>query len=411
MKKFFAALLAILTAAALAGCDNSADEQLDDDISEDTSAVTEAAETSSESVLETVSEIETETEITETLETGETMTETSAEAAAKRHTDTENRGNTYSASKEDLFGTWYAVDFVGMDNAVFTFGEDGIVSTVRDGVSESGTYTVTDGLVEVISNDGEDWEAWAALFDGDVLILKFIGWNYDLIREEHKPYESGQTVGDYLYETGHNGIEFVLSKEKPVLAEQEDLLGVWKASNGSEEGLIFFDKHGYVGMDDDLLFIPAEVVNGVLTVTGEMPKNVYLSDDDRRLYLCGEKAYTIVWEETSFGKLFRYDDQTIIMERYEQEVLTADMFDGSAAADDEAYYYFNNGKFYVYANDIENAEDIKEYEYKIDGNRVILPIDGTETEFAYYLWGDYLYLIGENKYLSFQAIKMTERSN
>lgn len=57
-----------------------------------------------------------------------------------------------------------------MDNAVFTFGEDGIVSTVRDGVSESGTYTVTDGLVEVISNGGEDWEAWTALFDGDVLI-------------------------------------------------------------------------------------------------------------------------------------------------------------------------------------------------------------------------------------------------
>lgn len=218
-------------------------------------------------------------------------------------------------------------------------------------------------------------------------------------------------MGDYLYETGHNGIEFVLSKEKSALAEQEDLLGVWKASNGSEEGLIFFDKHGYVAMDDDLLFIPAEVVNGVITVTGEMPKNVSLSDDDRRLYLCGEKAYTIVWEETSFGKLFRYDDQTIIMERYEQEVLTADMFDGSAAADDEAYYYFNNGKFYVYANDIENAEDIKEYEYKIDGNRVILPINGTETEFAYYLLGDHLYLIGENKYLTFQAIKMTERSN
>ncbi len=399
MKKLFAVLLAISVTAALTGCNKPEEEQLIGKISEDMSVSSAAAnETENASEAETTVTNESET-VSETETTAETVFETKSGTE-----DTSKRVKTFSADAKSLTGVWYAVDFVGMENAVFTFGEDGSFSLVSDGYTEIGTYTVSDGLVEVIYNDGKDWEAWAAVFDGDVLIMKFIGLNYDLVREEYKPYESGLTVGDYLYEAGNDGIEYVLSKEKSALAEQEDLLGVWKASDGSSEGLIFFDEHGYVGMDDDdLMYIPVEVRNGVYTVTGEMPENVYLSEDDRRFYRCGEKVYVIIWEETSFGSLFQYDGQTTIMERYEQNVLTDDMFDGRAGIESETYYYFKDGKFYSFTNDIEDAGDIKEYDYKIDGNKIILPVDGKETEFAYYISGDYLFLIGEKKYIAFSA--------
>jgi len=418
MKKLFAALLAISVTAALTGCNKPEEEQLIGKISEDTSvssaAVNEtenASEAETTVITESESVSETETTVTSESETvSEAKTTVTNESETVSDTksgaeDTSKHVKTFSADAKSLTGVWYAVDFVSMENAVFTFSEDGSCSLVRDGYTESGTYTVSDGLVEVIYNDGKDWEAWAALFDGDVLIIKFIGWNYDLIREEYKPYESGLTVGDYLYEAGNDGIEYVLSKERSALAEQEDLLGVWKASDGSSEELIFFDSHGFVGMEyDDLSFIPVEVRNGVYTVTGEMPENVSLSEDDRRFYRCGEKVYVIIWEENYFGdSFFEYDGQTIIMERYEQDVLTADMFDGRAGIESETYYYFKDGKFYSFTNDIEDAGDIKEYDYKIDGNKIILPVNGKETEFAYYISGDYLYLIGENKYIAFSA--------
>lgn len=386
MKKFFAALLAISVTAALAGCSKPADGQLIDDITEGISVVTESAETVSETKAAVSADIEAEDAALK--ETLETTTETVTEKA----TDTKKRGETFSADAESLIGEWYAIDFIGMENATVTFGEDSSFSLVRDDDTEAGTYTVSDGLVEVIYNDGEDWEAWLALFDGDVLILKFIGWNYDLIKEDYKPYDSGLSIGDYLEREGNYGIEYVLSKERSKLAEQEDILGVWYAEKDYVEGLIIFNEQSVADLSvGDISEIPVAVRNGRFVETGEMPQDVSL--DERCFYLCGGKIYAIICDDD----YFEYDEHTLILEKYEPVSLTADMLDGSGSRDSETYYYFKDNKFYSF-NEIE---DMTGYDFKIDGDKIILPIDGKDVTFSYYILGYDLYLIGEDINIAF----------
>lgn len=280
-----------------------------------------------------------------------------------------------------------------MENAAITFGEDGSVSLVRDDHTEIGTYTVSDGLVEVIYNDGEDWEAWAALFDRDVLILKFIGWNYELIKENYLPYDDSIPVGEYLEREGTDGIEYVLSKKKSTLAEQEDILGAWYGKDDDVEGLIIFNEQSIADLSvGDILDIPVAVRDGRFVETGEMPQNISLGDE-RCFYLCGEKIYMIMCGDDYFA----YDDHMMILERYETAVLTADMLDGSVGRNSEIYYYFKDGKFYSFTE----IADMTEYDYKIDGDTIILPIDGKDVTFEYYILGDDIYLMGEDINIAF----------
>ncbi|MDE6745435.1 MAG: hypothetical protein K2J72_02220, partial [Oscillospiraceae bacterium] len=290
-------------------------------------------------------------------------------------------------------GEWYAINFIDMENATVTFGEDGSFSLVRDDFTETGTYTVSDGLVEVIYNDGEDWEAWAAVFDGDVLILKFIGWNYELIREEYRPYNSGLPVGEYLDREGYDGIEYVLSKERSALAEQEDILGIWYAEKDDLEGLMIFNEQSVTELSvGDISEMPVAVRNGRFVETGEMPQNVSLGDE-RCFYLCGGKIYAIICDDDYFA----YDDHTLILEKYEPAALTADMLDGSGSRDSETYYYFKDNKFYSFTE----IEDMIGYDFKIDGDKIILPIDGKDVTFSYYILGYDLYLMGEDMNIAF----------
>lgn len=389
MKKFLAALLAVSVTAALAGCNNPADEQLINDITEDTPLATEISETVSE----------TETSVPSDNETAEPASGAASEAASENETaaekavGTENRGTTFSADAESLLGEWYAIDFIGMENAAVTFGEDGSFSLVRDDFTESGTYTVSDGLVEVIYNDGEDWEAWAALFDGDVLIIKFIGWNYELIKEEYLPYDGSIPVGEYLEREGTDGIEYVLSKEKSALAEQEDILGAWYGKYDGLEGLMIFNEQSVAELSvGDILDIPVAVRNGKFVLTGEMPKNVSLGDE-RLFYLCGGKIYAIICDDDYFA----YEDHTMILEKYETVPLTADMLEGSLGRVSDTYYYFKDGKFYSFTE----IADMTEYDFKIDGDKIILPIDGSDAAFKYYILGDDVYLMGEDINIAF----------
>lgn len=385
MKKFFAALLAISVTAALAGCDKPAEEQL---ITEDISAVTEASADVSDAETAVISDSETEDSTLK--ETSETKTETATEKSA----DTEKRGETFSADAESLPGEWYAINFIDMENATVTFREDGSFSLVSDDYTEIGTYTVSDGLVEVIYNDGEDREAWAAVFDGDVLILKFIGWNYELIKEEYRPYNSGLSVGAYLDSVGYDGIEYVLSKERSALAEQEDILGVWYTEKDYLEGLIIFNEQSVAELSaGDISEIPVAVRNGRFVETGEMPQNVSL-EDELCFYLCGGKIYAIICEDDDY---FAYDDHTLILEKYEPAVLTADMLDGSGSRNSETYYYFKDNKFYSFTE----IEDMTGYDFKIDGDKIILPIDGKDVTFSYYILGYDLYLMGEDINIAF----------
>lgn len=391
MKKFFAALLAISITAALAGCgDKPAEEQLIDDITEGNSVVTEASETVSETEADVSADIEAED--TALKETSETKTEIVTEKA----TDTKKRRETFSADAESLLGEWYAIDFIGMKNATVTFGEDGSFSLVRDDdYKVIGTYTVSDGLVEVIYNDGEDWKAYVALFDGDVLILKFIGWNYDYIKEKYRPYDSELSVGEYLDREGNDGIEYVLSKEKSKLAEQEDVLGAWYASKDGMEGVMLFKENSITDMSvGDISDLPLMLRNGVYTETGEMPKNISMTECS--FYICGEKIYMIFDDD-----YFEYDEHTLVLERFQTAPLTADMLDGSVGRDNETYYYFKDGQFYVFTE----IADMTGYDFKIDGDKIILPIDGKDVTFTYYIVGIDIYLVGENMNI---ALTLTE---
>lgn len=386
MKKFFAALLAISITASLAGCGNPVEERNTEDISENTAVVTEAAETVSETESAVSADIEAED--TTLKETFETTTETVTEKA----TDTENRGETFSADAESILGEWYAIDFIGMKNAAVTFGEDGSLSIARDGDTEIGTYTVSDGLVEVIYNGGEDWQAWAAVFDGDVLILKFIGLNREVIKEDYKPYDSGLSVGEYLDREGSYGIDYVLSRERSTLAEQEDILGVWYAENDDLRGLMIFNEQSCAELSlGDIIDIPVAVRNGRFVETGEMPQNISLGDE-RYFYLCGGKIYMIMCEDDHFA----YDDM-LILERYESVALTADMLDGSVGRDNETCYYFKDGQFYVFTE----IADMAGYDFKIDGDKIVLPIDGKDAAFSYYVLGEDIYLMGEDINIAF----------
>lgn len=384
MKKLFAVLLAISVTATLTGCGNPAEEQVIDDITEDTSLSTETSETVSET--ETTAESVSETTTT-------TSAETSAETATEKAVSTEKRGTTFSADAESLLGEWYAIDFIGMENTSVIFGEDGCISLVRDDFTESGTYTVSDGLVEVIYNDGEDREAYAALFDGDILILKQLGLNQDVIEEDYLPYDDSLSVGEYLYREGNYGMECILSKEKSVLAEQEDILGAWYGKDDDLEGLMIFNGQSVAELSmGDIMDIPVTVRNGKFVLTGEIPKNVSM-EEECLFYLCGGKIYMIMCG----NDYFTYDDHTLILERYESAALTADMLEGSLGRVSDTYYYFKDGKFYSFTE----IADMTGYDFKIDGDKIILPIDGKDVTFKYYILGDDVYLIGEDINIAF----------
>lgn len=384
MKKLFAVLLAISVTATLTGCGNPAEEQVIDDITEDTSLSTETSETVSET--ETTAESGSETTTT-------TSAETSAETATEKAVSTEKCGTTFSADAESLLGEWYAIDFIGMKNTSVIFGEDGCISLVRDDFTKSGTYTVSDGLVEVIYNDGEDREAYVALFDDDILILKQLGLNQDVIEEDYLPYDDSLSVGEYLYREGNYGMECILSKEKSVIAEQEDILGAWYGKDDDLEGLMIFNGQSVAELSmGDIMDIPVTVRNGKFVLTGEIPKNVSM-EEECLFYLCGGKIYMIMCG----NDYFTYDDHTLILERYESAALTADMLEGSLGRVSDTYYYFKDGKFYSFTE----IADMTGYDFKIDGDKIILPIDGKDVTFKYYILGDDVYLMGEDINIAF----------
>lgn len=387
IKKFSAFSLAVLTAAALAGCGKPAEGQ------------TAGGTATVESFSETAETTETETSVSSDNEAGEPVSGVTSETVSENETatekavGTENRGTTFSADAESLLGEWYAIDFIGTENTSVTFGGDGSFSLVRDDFNESGTYTVSDGLVEVIYNDGENWEAWAALFDGDILILKQLGLNRDVIEEDYLPYDDSLSVGEYLDREGNYGMECILSKEKSALAEQEDILGAWYGKYDGLEGLIIFNGQSVAELSvGDILDIPVAVRNGRFAATGEMPKNVSL-EGEYCFYLCGGKIYAIICDDDYFA----YEDHTMILEKYETVPLTADMLEGSLGRVSDTYYYFKDGKFYSFTE----VKDMTGYDFKIDGDKIVLPIDGRDVTFKYYILGDDVYLMGEDISIDF----------
>lgn len=310
MKKITAIVFsAAVVALALAGCGKAAESaELVEEITVSVTEMTEASvtfsetlETTLEETSDTVSETEetTTTSISETEETttvafSETETEAEVTTAAEKAAEAKN-GGTYAADKDSLVGSWYAIDSEYFEGLTYTFGEDGTITGSDAYEKESGTYTVNNGLLEfTLSYEGEDYiQSIAAVVDGNVLILDHIGLNTELIREEFVPYTEDKSVYDYFHEINSITAPLFLSKEKPVLAEQKDVLGEWAVlENGETAGKCVFDENSITEIrNGEEETMPIMLKNGRTVFSGEVPENVSLSEDIVS-YLCGGKIYT-----------------------------------------------------------------------------------------------------------------------
>ena len=131
----------------------------------------------------------------------------------------------------------------------------------------------------------------AAVIDGDVLILSCIGYETEQVRENYVPYEAGQSVCDYISEVDLYNEPLFMTREKPVLAEQQDILGKWIVREyGKVVGTMLCEENSITITDGDYEeTMPVILKNGVVTAVGEIPENVALSE--AVVYLCGGKLY------------------------------------------------------------------------------------------------------------------------
>ena len=136
MKKFLAAVMAVLTAAVMAGCEKPADEQIIEDIAENISTASETEIPEAFVTAETASETEETTEETATEEiTEETVSETEP---------TENT--------DPLVGRW-----TESRAYIYEFDEKGNVSINTGYYTVIGDYTCEENhlLLSLMDSDGE----------------------------------------------------------------------------------------------------------------------------------------------------------------------------------------------------------------------------------------------------------------
>ena len=277
MKRIFAILVLAVSATLLTACSEKG-ETVVEDISATESIAVEATTVTTEEVTTS------ETEETTLAETEESTTAAIAQS----------NGGTYSADKDSLVGTWYAIDIDLYGNMTYTLKEDGSFEVLGDYEEESGTYTINDGLLECsLCDDYDEYytQSMAAVIDEDVLILSCIGYDTELIREEYAPYEAGRSVYDYISEVDLYNEPLFMTREKPVFAEQEDIFGEWVVRRDDKViGKCIFAENSITQIENgEESTLSAILEDGRMTAVGEIPENMSLYMG--YVYLCGEKLY------------------------------------------------------------------------------------------------------------------------
>lgn len=402
MKKAFAALLAIFTAAALAGCSKPADEQLIEDITEDTSFVTEVAETVSETETtaetENVSETVSETEETSAESVSETE-DTESETSAVTDNETNSQNNITTAFP---VGKW-------TENRayIYDFKEDGTVVINTGYYDISGTYTYENNVLTLNLFDSDNE---TNTFSFDITACKDgYKMDYKLVENEygfHDPYEPAGLMSGY-YSAAWNNDPFYLKKgEYITFAEIEDIKGIWVDEENSI--YIFGDNKYMEGWNSHIHSYDYSLKNGRLECKNDEDDESYvLNIYDGKIYMNNS-----------------YYPFPIILKRTESEPFSIKDFDSSwefRTVNDRtsvsySYGQCKNGKGNITCNDYDTSIEIS-----LNNDTVTLNIGGEKTIYTdYFVYSDaseyydgviykYVYLFNENDIVSFEITIYTDK--
>lgn len=271
-----------------------------------------------------------------------------------KESKTEKSSEARPAKKEDLIGKWYEL-YDG--ETVYTFDEKGYVTAAAPDETETGKYTVKNGLVkmELTSNDkyvtglrangGKYYTRYIAAVAEDGFLLACRLNKTD----NFKPYEAGQSVSEYFKELSSFFPRCVyLSRKKPVKANQKDILGTWV--HYSEQGptvYIFEEKKTTAfNFEEKMDSVPIILKNGHFKAVEELPEG-WSVDEDSSVYLCR-------------GKLFFTDSYgTDVLEKYTPKNVTKNIFNGTnyiyQNGEQAGAAEFKNGKGKLYTFDEEAA--------------------------------------------------------
>lgn len=303
--------------------------------------------------------------------------ETALTVTAKDN-ETKKSSEARPAAKEDLIGKWYQLYY---DDIVYTFDEKGYVTITDSDETETGKYTVKNGLVtmKLTSNDkyvtklranGEKYYTryMSAVSEDGFLLICSVNKP-----DEFKPYEAGKSVSEYFDELDIFPMDdpIYLSKKKPVKVNQKDILGTWVYY--SEQGpaiCIFEEKKSTVFSFDEVDSMPSILKNGHWKAIGELPEGVSLNDDFC-VYLC-------------CGKLFFTDRySTKVLEKYTPRTASKKIFDGTNIIYQNgeqmgaAAFKNGRGKLYTFGDETTALYEVKD-------EKITLNLDGKSRKYTKY---------------------------
>lgn len=273
------------------------------------------------------------------------------------------------ADKEDLIGKWYGLCY---DDIVYKFDEKGHVTITYDDETETGKYTVKNGLVTIKLTSYYTQYMAAVAEDGFLLTCAVSK------KDKFKPYEAGQSVSEYFDELSAFPFNdpIYLSKEKPVKANQKDVLGAWVLY--SEQGpaiCVFEEKKSTAFNYEEVGSLPSILKNGHWKAVGELPDGVSL-DDDSCVYLCRGKLF------------FTGSYSTQVLEKYTPRTASKDIFDGTNTIYQNgelmgaAIIKNGRGKLYTF-------EDETTASYSVKDGKITLNLDGKSSRYENYYITEY----------------------
>ena len=379
MKKLLAAAMAVLTAAVMAGCGNTADEQLVEDISGDTSvtAEAEAAETeeTSKAAETSVTEAEGTTAETESVSEPETTAETTVpetEHTTEAETTTEETAPETTAAKQDsaklLTGRW-----TESRAYIYDFDEKGNVSINTGYYNVTGTYTCENDrlLLSLADADGEMWDfAFKMTADNNGFALY-----YEPVENEwgfYDPYEPAGLMGGYFSALWDVDEPFYLKKGKePRPADIKDLDGIW--IDKMDNRIYLFEENRFIDFAGEYVYTYEYTLEN-----GRLEYNIDGYDMSSILWLYGDKIYMNYF----------YSSEPCVLEHYKDSTRTISL------KDFEGYSTIRNmeegGCFIL---ELEKGKgtckyDDNKYSASVsvtDSSKVSLKINGEETVYDHFI--------------------------
>lgn len=318
-----------------------------------------------------------------------------------------------AARAEDIEGIWYCIDEY---ETVYRFGRDGSFAVIDCEDRDEGVYTVDNGIIEITLSDGDTYYqiAKAAVICRGSLMMKTLAYSFGE-GEKEKLDTSGYTVYDqeddgdvwgYFEGIGppYSAKPEIFSRSRPIRAEQEMVRGEWLGTEfmhfgQSTEYMLFLNNDSSAVLSEyrgKAVNEPAILKGGYFCPTDKELRDIEYAPEEC-VYLCG-------------GNLYNSDDYTVtIFERFEPNMISKNELDYSEAVNLRGTgrnIIFYRGRFFEYeSSDIPNFERDGE-NYKIEGYKMILPIEGKNLSFDYYRGNSYLFAVNEEQAIVFELNRL-----